>query len=372
MIRHLALSSVLALVPVAQSHAEAWFEVEVLLFERNQASSEVWPEEVTLPSLTKARDLISPLVVQEQAHLAEGMEPCSEAEAALDPLLCEARYTHKTLHYPAQAPLNIAAEAAPEVKDSDGAVLMDAGHSQFAEVMKTLSREPGLKPLLHLTWQQSMGSRYQALPVRLYGGENFSDRYALNGLPLSAIAEEQAPLENLSGTTIDNTAAETTTDNMVDNSLAAQLGAVTDMTADTEGTTTEPQSQALAKSDPEPVWQLDGTLNIYLSHYLYIETDLRLRTPGTRQVPQLSMTVDDVPTTTDMSPQMEQQAFLYAISMVQNRRVRSGEIHYFDHPKLGMVVQIRKMAQPGSQEEVKEELEENDEESIVEEDLPQQ
>jgi len=369
-IRHLALSSVLALAPVAQSHAEAWFEVEVLLFERNQASSEVWPEEVSLPSLTKTRDLISPLVVQEQAHLAEGMEPCSEAEAALDPLLCEARYTHKTLHYPAVTPLDIAAATAPEVKVGDGAVLMDAGHSQFAEVMKTLSREPGLKPLLHLTWQQAMGSRYQAVPVRLYGGENFSDRYTLNGLPLSALAEEQAAEESQAEATPDTSANETA----VDNSLAAQLGATTDLTGatnDTEGTTAEPV--VLAKSDPDPVWQLDGTLNIYLSHYLYIETDLRLRTPGTREVAQLTQTVTDDPAQAiqAMAP-MEQQAYLYAIPMVQNRRVRSGEIHYFDHPKLGMVVQIRKMVQPGSQEEVKETQEENDEETVVEEDLPQQ
>ncbi|QSX42111.1 peptidoglycan binding protein CsiV [Shewanella cyperi] len=360
MIRHLALSSVLALVPVAQSHAEAWFEVEVLLFERNQASSEVWPEEVTLPSLTKARDLISPLVVQEQAHLAEGMEPCSEAEAALDPLLCEARYTHKTLHYPALVPLNIAAETTPEVKAGDGAVLMDAGHSQFAEVMKTLSREPGLKPLLHLTWQQSMGSRYQALPVRLYGGENFSDRYALNGLPRSAMVEEQAKGQAEDA----STGIEIRSD---DNSLAAQLG-----------TTSEPgelqaAAQPLAESDPEPVWQLDGTVNIYLSHYLYIETDLRLRTPGTREVPLLAQVIENNPAVAaQAAAPMEQQAFLYAIPMVQNRRVRSGEIHYLDHPKLGMVVQIRKMAQPGSREEVKEVLEENDEESVVEEDLPQQ
>ena len=27
----------------------------------------------------------------------------------------------------------------------------------------------------------------------------------------------------------------------------------------------------------------------------------------------------------------------------QNRRLRSGEIHYFDHPLMGMIVQIRKI-----------------------------
>ncbi|WP_434940650.1 CsiV family protein [Shewanella sp. HL-SH8] len=40
--------------------------------------------------------------------------------------------------------------------------------------------------------------------------------------------------------------------------------------------------------------------------------------------------------------------FLQVIPLAQNRRVRSGEIHYFDHPQMGMVMQIRKMAQPTS------------------------
>lgn len=45
----------------------------------------------------------------------------------------------------------------------------------------------------------------------------------------------------------------------------------------------------------------------------------------------------------------QEQAFLYAIPMVQNRRVRSSEIHYLDHPKLGIIFQIRKMPQPEEQ-----------------------
>jgi hypothetical protein len=38
--------------------------------------------------------------------------------------------------------------------------------------------------------------------------------------------------------------------------------------------------------------------------------------------------------------------FLQTIPLQQNRRVRSGQIHYFDHPQMGIVMQIRKMAQP--------------------------
>jgi hypothetical protein len=43
------------------------------------------------------------------------------------------------------------------------------------------------------------------------------------------------------------------------------------------------------------------------------------------------------------------------IRFQQNRRVISGEIHYFDHPYIGMIVQIRKHKRP------KPPIDENDE-----------
>ena len=40
--------------------------------------------------------------------------------------------------------------------------------------------------------------------------------------------------------------------------------------------------------------------------------------------------------------------YLMSIPLEQNRRVKSDEIHYLDHPEMGMVIQIRKMAQPNA------------------------
>lgn len=44
--------------------------------------------------------------------------------------------------------------------------------------------------------------------------------------------------------------------------------------------------------------------------------------------------------------------FLFALPLTQNRRLRSEQIHYFDHPNMGLVLQIRKMVQPDELEEV--------------------
>lgn len=65
------------------------------------------------------------------------------------------------------------------------------------------------------------------------------------------------------------------------------------------------------------IWQLDGFLKVHLNHYLYITSALTLRQTGD--------------TETHLSGEFS-----------QFRRVISGEIHYFDHPQLGMLVQIRR------------------------------
>ncbi len=67
----------------------------------------------------------------------------------------------------------------------------------------------------------------------------------------------------------------------------------------------------------EPQWQLDGFLKVHLNHYLYITSNLVTRALGD----------------TDTSVSGEFSQF---------RRVISGEIHYFDHPQIGMLVQIRR------------------------------
>ena len=73
-------------------------------------------------------------------------------------------------------------------------------------------------------------------------------------------------------------------------------------------------------------WFLNGFLKIHLDHYLYITADFNLF----NQDPIESMT------DTGISDDIK------LINFSQNRRVITGEIHYFDHPYIGMVIQIRR------------------------------
>ena len=72
-----------------------------------------------------------------------------------------------------------------------------------------------------------------------------------------------------------------------------------------------------APEKPTVSWELDGLFKVHLRHYLYITTDF------------------------DISRKLE-SGEIEAARFSQFRRVISGEIHYFDHPRMGMIVQIRK------------------------------
>lgn len=105
-----------------------------------------------------------------------------------------------------------------------------------------------------------------------------------------------------------------------------------------------------------PQWELQGGVRIYLQHYLYIDSQLLLTKLEQRQsAPIESNSSDDQNEVTLAGPdegfvangdEEQQLTQLVSYKFDQKRRVRSGEIHYFDHPKLGMIIQIRKIPEP--------------------------
>jgi hypothetical protein len=65
--------------------------------------------------------------------------------------------------------------------------------------------------------------------------------------------------------------------------------------------------------------RVEGSLRLSVARYLHLETDLRLIT-GERSY------LEDTPTT--------------AYRLQQSRRMRSGELHYIDHPRFGVLALI--------------------------------
>lgn len=72
-----------------------------------------------------------------------------------------------------------------------------------------------------------------------------------------------------------------------------------------------------APDKPNVKWELDGLFKIHLRHYLFITADF------------------------DISQKLE-NGDIESARFSQFRRVISGEVHYLDHPRMGVIVQIRK------------------------------
>lgn len=72
------------------------------------------------------------------------------------------------------------------------------------------------------------------------------------------------------------------------------------------------------RTDKQPItWQLEGLFKIHLRHYLFISADFDIN-------------------------ERNDNGDLESARFAQFRRVFSEDIHYFDHPRMGMIVQIRK------------------------------
>jgi len=296
----LMLMGVLFINQLAYAQDERWFEVEVYLFERSNANpQEQAPQQVQQPKTNKAVDLISPLFSTNITGASIGLEGCSSQDWATNSDLCNQQLKSTQVNHLSQIPSSIFAAESQYGVPGGPAVLLSDSQNQFQKIINKLSRESGNTSLLHMTWQQSMQPRHSAKAVRLFSGQDYASRYEPSGQTVQTHQTESViPQFDFFGETLSD----------------------------------EPH---------KPVWKLDGTLNIYLNHYLYVETALHLRKEGVKTVgimkdnTHLNETLESVTT-----------PFLFAIPMTQNRRVRSDEIHYFDHPNMGMILQIRKMEQP--------------------------
>ncbi len=99
------------------------------------------------------------------------------------------------------------------------------------------------------------------------------------------------------------------------------------------------------ETGPKYHW-LSGTLRLSVSRYLHLESDLHVKLRATRQE-----VIEESPPpesgfgaffgmSRDPTPIMIERPVLQDYRLFETRRMRSKEIHYFDHPLMGMVVKV--------------------------------
>ena len=173
---------------------------------------------------------------------------------------------------------------------------------QLKRSWQRLADSEAYRPLLHAAWRQPELPRQAAIPVHLHGGLFWYDDGAEGGVAIEPAVPAAPPWQP------EGDDAEAGRDSDA-GEVAADGGPV---------------------GPPAPI--VDGSLRLVVSRYLHAELDLLYRDPSpdpaTRTYRQPGLLV----------PEGGERQLPAGFRLETSRRMRSGEIHYIDHPRFGVLV----------------------------------
>ena len=159
--------------------------------------------------------------------------------------------------------------------------LITQKNSKLEEQRENLINQ-GFPILLHTAWSDNLGDKNKAKTIRIKSGNEFSDEYFFLG-----------------------------------------------------------EKKEFSNETLQSVFELDGTITAYINTFLFLDLDLVLRKEGQKKQNSFSNNTNQI-LLSQISPNLEEEEipYLYAFSLKERRRFRSGELHFFDHPLFGVVALI--------------------------------
>ncbi|CAM5212013.1 CsiV family protein [Alishewanella longhuensis] len=319
---------------------ERWFEIEMIIFERTPEGQlqEQFPEQVTPIRLGRNIDLLTPRFNPSILPLVLSLESCTPDAVSTNAnspfttswqaparLLCQQEtqpvawqrhslFPEVLLNTQAPWPTSIAPVISGSGEFQGVPYLAEASAFSLTEVADRLRRQRQHQLLLHTVWRQAPVTERRAIPSRWFAGQNFSQGFDYWGQAKLATASSRASLA-MNNSPLPTAATTDVLEQIASRRQQLAAGVTLDQPVTAASETNPNQNQA---NLPNEVWQLDGLFKLHLDHYLFVNTDFNLR-----------RLVGDK---------------LQSINVKQSRRVISGEIHYLDHPKLGIVLQIRRFS----------------------------
>jgi len=307
----IAVAATLACLPLlaaetapVKEETVTWYDVELVVFRNlDTRSAESWPADAGIPDVPEARPLFPPADTG-------GAEP-AEATAIAD-----GAYPGTPTPY----------------------VPLDASAYQLTGLVDSLRRSSKYEPILHVAWTQPPLGREQSPYLRI----------TLPGTLEPAVPDEET-------LPVDEEPLLGRTDDTLENRSFSDLPLAT------------PDFLAEEEKAPELVRPLDGVVQLSVSRYLHIDLDL-LYLPDDINLDVLG----GAPAATrqwvqekEFARERRRQAILEALArgditlmeaeilnlepeqdvfqgfrLDQYRRLRSGDIHYFDHPVFGAIVKV--------------------------------
>lgn len=362
MLRRMITAVLLCSIPAVQARSadDPWFEIELIAFERGSLNStlEKFNDSVTPIAVHRSLDLLKPLYQPDIRALYSALPACQpEPQLPLDaelqfgafvaqPWFDEIQLAEQSLRqfnhaFPPEPLLQwpLACRQAPRVQEgikapqlladnSDQLVagpqvlpvipalvaplplahqnspyLTDESTFLLKDLAWQLSHRAGHKLLLHTAWRQPLGVKRRSQSLRFFAGQRFSPQFDYQGQAKNPAAELHANQADLQ-TAIDQT--------------YQQLQQQQQLQQDTASKT--------VVGLPQQVWQLDGLIQPYNERMLFADTEFNLRqlAPGAAGDKLQTFYVKD------------------------NVRLLLGEIHYLDHPRFGLILQIRRFTPPAT------------------------
>lgn len=280
-----------------------WFEVEVILFKNTNNRGlldEDWDKNISIPKAAENRiDFITDLAKKIEQN-SVNQDDKNTSKKPIPPLSI---HRHQDVNYQ----------------------VLSGDMLQLGNEAKSIERNHLYDLVAHFGWRQPVNSPSEAIPVRIAGGHNFAGQYDYDGFQV-----------------LENATIVSMGDNMANENL---------------------------KWVPE----IDGEILIYLKRYLHVKADLYLRRADKEIIEALDMdqiervvvadsdidtsnqseantgkkeqsTLNDWSIDSDFLQTEAQTMYidrLFNYPLKKSRKIRSGELHYFDHPMFGLFVIVR-------------------------------
>jgi hypothetical protein len=354
----LLISSICVPVTMAQSIETSWFEIELLAFSRdnNQPLLEQFPTKVTKVPTLGSVDLLSPMYQPDLTAIIASAPGCPTPELPLwnDPemtlttdkvvapvfatdegSLVLFQFQQSKFNLPLSdgyLPLpELCAMSAPKVAAGEFHPMLPAmiqisaqppmmlpltpqgqeqhqpqpyiapeSALQLKDLAYQLKHRGGHQLLLHTAWRQSLAGKRHAKPYRWFAGSNFGQQFDYFGRAKAGMVNPSLGTDQ----------------------FVQQIDALEQALVANPATALAELQPALNQQTNTAVWQLDGLVRVYSERMLFAETEFNLR----------RLTADG--------------SKLNTYYTKDQSRLLIGEVHYLDHPHLGLVIQIRRFTPP--------------------------
>jgi hypothetical protein len=255
--------------------------------------------------------------------------------------------------------------------DNNKTHLLSKNSLQLNDIIQDLRYSKNFRPMLHMGWRQVARPEKQSVPVKVYAGDNFVIPYQKQ-LTKFNDQKNQQKSHLLTDTSKKNLLESLPVQNQTEQlqqakkarleQIIAQIAQVNENTDELLAALNQ-QDLSLKITDKIPLaatvntppiapiqqWFIEGFFNIHLKHYLFITADFNILDNSLAELATAKL-APRLPTDANVNLNSTANASTpiqaKAIRFQQNRRVISGEVHYFDHPYMGMIVQIRPYTKP--------------------------